>query len=199
MFYVIGGASRSGKSTLAGKLKRQEGISSFSTDYLMGAFHHGLPELGIRYETDRMEKCLRIWPFIKALIAVTEMNETGYVLEGDLLLPRLVASLQKEYPEKIATCFIGYPDACPQQRLGMIRANPDKVNPWICRESDEYILGHIRREIEFSRMIREDCQRHGMKFFDTSLHFNSVVDDALLYLRKPLNLPSSITPAFGMH
>jgi hypothetical protein len=65
MLYVVGGCSRSGKSSLAERVRVGHGIPWFPLDALKMSLYLGAPSLGVDPGDDDLETADRMWPFIK--------------------------------------------------------------------------------------------------------------------------------------
>jgi predicted kinase len=75
MLYLLGGASRAGKSTLARRLLMQQCIPYFSIDALMMGFVNGMPEFGLDPDESEQARAVRLWPLLRAM-AVNFLEET---------------------------------------------------------------------------------------------------------------------------
>ena len=67
MLYLVGGASRSGKSTIARRLLQQHGIPYFSIDILMMGFANGAPELDFDPDASEIARGEALWPILRAM------------------------------------------------------------------------------------------------------------------------------------
>lgn len=75
MLYIIGGASRSGKTTVAKRILEETKISYFSLDYLMMGIAEGAPELAVNPTEEDIKTAKRMWkiidPLMRAMIEIT--------------------------------------------------------------------------------------------------------------------------------
>lgn len=108
MLYLVGGASRAGKSTLARRLLLEKQVPYFPIDALMMGFANGWPQFGLDPDTSNFVRGEKLWPILRAM-AVNIIEEAAthpsYLLEGDELLPGHVAELSHEYEGQIRACF----------------------------------------------------------------------------------------------
>ncbi len=187
MLYLVGGASRSGKSKITHMLLKQYGISYFSLDYLKMGFHRGLPEFGISANDPSHIVAEKMWSYTKGVL--TTIMDTGedFVIEGDSLYPKYVNELiqDEKYKNLIRACFLGYPNALPEKKLGEIRTFGDGANNWIADKSDDYVLGLVQGEIERSKKLEKECQEFNLHFVDTSNDFEARIQGTVDYLIKP--------------
>jgi hypothetical protein len=133
MLYLVGGAARAGKSTLARRLVAQHQVPYFSLDVLLMGLARAWPQCGVDPDLPPQQGAAHLWPLIRAL-AVNLLEETPthptYLLEGDLLLPREVAAFREAYPGAVAACFLGYTRITPRAKLRQVRAaEPDWYGP----------------------------------------------------------------------
>jgi chloramphenicol 3-O-phosphotransferase len=88
MLYLLGGAARSGKSTIARKFLAETGIPFFDLDYLMMGFANGLPDYGVDPDDDELRVGELLWPVVKPMATAMLENEFNYLIEGAQLHPR---------------------------------------------------------------------------------------------------------------
>jgi hypothetical protein len=183
MLYMIGGASRAGKSTAARRLLTEHHVPYLPTDMVMMALAQSMPGLGIDPDQPAPVRGEQLWPVLRAMAVNTLENNLDYLLEGDVLLPGNVAALESLWPGQIRACFIGYTDVLPAQKLAELRGQGDRPgNRWLRRQPDAYVLRFITVEMEFSRLLRAECAALGLAYFDTSRNFVEVIDDVVRYL-----------------
>ena len=110
MLYLIGGCSRSGKSTLAERMRVRHGIPWFPLDALKMGLHLGAPSLGIYPEDDDLETADRMWPIIQGVLDHLLFDGRDYLVEGVNIRPHLIARFIGETDEPVRACFLGYPE-----------------------------------------------------------------------------------------
>jgi 2-phosphoglycerate kinase len=181
MLYLISGASRAGKTLLAQKLAKQEGLSYFSLDWLVMGFTNGMPEHGIHHLLFPDEIAIRTWPFLKAMFNSMIWGEEDYIIEGEAILPELIATLLKEHPGKVKVCFLGFADIDGKQKIQDIKTHRHKKD-WLVEKSDAYILDHINNMVAHSALIEQSCRKHDLPYFDTAKDFTGTMEQALQYL-----------------
>ena len=182
MLYLVGGASRAGKSTLARRLLVERRIPYFSIDILMMGFANGYPAFGLDPETPSEVRGEKLWPILRAM-AVNILEEARahptYLLEGDELLPQRVAELMGEYRGQVRACFLGYTQADPAEKLRAVReVEPD----WSDYCPDEQALAFLAGQVEFSHWLERECAAHSLRYFDCSEDLQGAIDEAFYYL-----------------
>ena len=157
MIYLIGGAPRTGKSTLANLLVKRDAIPFLSTDVILHMVSETQPELGLtKPYADIPEKFA---PYVVNLVKHVQSSHADYAIEGDLLTPRQIAELQKTYD--IRACFLGFSAIT-------LKEIQDHVgeNDWLGDLSDadrESLPGQI---VERSRELRRECEQYGIRYVD---------------------------------
>lgn len=182
MLYIISGASRSGKTLIATKLLAKKGLTYLSLDWLVMGFTNGIPEYGIHDKMMPNEIAERAWPFLKAMMESMVYVGTDCIIEGEALLPELMATFQKQYPNELKICFMGYTTIPVQEKVKELKAFRQAENDWLLENSEDYIADHVQNMIGFSKRIEKSCREHSIPYIDTSLDFNKAVDDTILYL-----------------
>jgi hypothetical protein len=178
MLYLVSGTSRSGKTLIARKVLADKQIPYLSLDWLMMGFNDGIPEYGIHHLLWPNEIAEKIWPFLKGMIDNMLFDGMDYVIEGEAMLPELVANLIEKHPDKVRAVFVGYTEIDVNDKVALVKKYSDGENDWLTNESDEYIRDHVGNMIAYSKMIRKECDKHGLSYFDTSDDFLAAIDAA---------------------
>ena len=76
MLYLLGGAARTGKTTIANAFLVQTGIPFFSLDFLMMGFTNGLPEYGVDSDADELLVAEQLWPVIRSMATAMMIGNT---------------------------------------------------------------------------------------------------------------------------
>ena len=184
MLYLISGSSRSGKTLIAKRMLQEKNIPYLSLDWLMMGFNSGMPEQGIHHLLWPGEIARRVCGFLQGMIDNMIFDGMDYVLEGEAMLPELIAELVKNYPEQIKAVFLGFTNIDIEQKLSEIRNFSRDENDWLTKKSDEYIKDHISNMIQHSIMIKEECDKYGLSYVDTSDDFLGAMDEAMEYLMR---------------
>ena len=187
MLFLVSGTSRSGKTLIARKVLADKQIPYLSLDWLMMGFNDGIPEFGIHHLLWPNEIAEKMWPFLLGVIDCMLVDGMDYVIEGEAMLPRLVAELVEKHPDRIKVVFVGYTEINVTDKVALVKKHGGGDNDWLTNESDEYIGDHIGNMIAYSRMIKNDCENHGLPYFDTSDDFSGAIEDATDFLVGDLN------------
>jgi 2-phosphoglycerate kinase len=121
VIYLIGGAPRCGKTTIAQALANERGCSLMPTDYLMSAFNRYVPEgeratqllpgqsNDVRYSQHSTEEIVESYhrraqaaaPGITSIVEYAHNDRRDLILEGFHLEPWLIRDLQTRYGDGI--------------------------------------------------------------------------------------------------
>ena len=182
MLFLVSGTSRSGKTLIARRLLADKRIPYLSLDWLMMGFNDGIPEYGIHHLLWPNEIARKMAPFLQGMIDCMLVDGVDYVIEGDAMLPCLVADLIEKHPDKIRAVFAGYTEIQVKEKVALVKKYGEGENDWLTGESDEYISDHVENMIAYSKMIEEECRKHGLPYFDTSIDFLGTIEAATSFL-----------------
>ena len=182
MLLLVSGTSRSGKTLVAKKILADKQIPYLSLDWLMMGFNDGMPEYGIHHLLWPNEIAEKMGPFFLGMIDSMLVDGMDYVVEGEAMLPQLVSGLVEKYPDRIKVVFVGYAEIDVQDKVALVKKHSDGENDWLTSESDEYITDHIENMIAYSKMIKDECEEHGLSYFDTSEDFLGAIEAATDFL-----------------
>jgi hypothetical protein len=153
----------------------------------MMGFNDGIPEFGIHHLLWPNEIAEKMGPFLQGMIDCMLVDGMDYVIEGEAMLPQLVAELVEKYPDKIRAVFVGYTEISVEAKVALVKEHSDGENDWLTSESDEYIRDHIGNMGAYSKMIKNECEKHGLLYLDTSGDFLGTIEAATDFLVADLN------------
>ena len=173
MFYLIGGASRAGKTILAGRLLTHHGVAWFSLDVLRMGLHRGVPGLGLDADCDDLEEADHLWPVVRAIVTNLLEYRLDYSFEGACLRPEHAAEAVAAYPGQVKACFLGYPGLAATAKAEFIRTHAGGPNDWLSDSPPEEIGGFAAHAIVRSALLATTCKTLGLPFFDTGTAFEA--------------------------
>jgi hypothetical protein len=182
MLYLVGGCSRSGKSSLAERMRDRHGVPWFPLDALKMGLYRGAPQLGVHPENDDLETADRMWPIVQALVENLIFDGRNYLVEGVNLRPDVVASFMQRSEDPVRACFLGYPDLPAEAKAAQVSAHAGLPNDWLNRMGPDYMLRYLDQCRQSSAKLRDDCARLHLAFFDTSGDFHGALDAAERHL-----------------
>jgi hypothetical protein len=83
--------------------------------------------------------------------------------------------------DKIRIVFGGYTEICAE-KTELVKKFSDEENDWLTKEPDDYIRDHISNMVAYSKMIKAECEKHSLPYFDTSHDFLAATDRATAHL-----------------
>lgn len=180
MLYILGGVSRSGKSTLCDTLTRKYGFSHFSFDFLMEGIINGHPQFGMDADEPDDSKADKLWPIEKAMMEnmLWGLQGADYLLEGVTILPKHVAAFMEEYPASTTAVWLGLADSNVEAEFTRIKSHAGTKRDWLSTTDDVYIRDHMRQGIEQSIANRRECARLGIPYVETSQNFTTALHQA---------------------
>lgn len=188
---IISGVPRAGKSTVAHQLSARFGYQHISMDTIIAGFERCFPETGVNtycglssLETLRLISG-KMAPFVRAMLDSGEYDDytPGMVLDMYQLLP-------EDYTKHIqgANCQIFYfitSDVTPEERFA-IQKQYDTEKDYTFYKSDEELREGAVYLVEQSQLIKEQCLRYGLPYFETAKNRPQVLTEFLLSVENAL-------------
>ena len=170
---IIAGVPRAGKSTVSHMLFEKYGYQHVSMDSIIAGFEKCFPETGVStYQGLSSLETLRVIsskmaPFVRAMLDSGEYDEftPGMVLDMYQLLP-------EDYDRYIrgANCEIVYfitSDVTPEERF-IIQKKYDTEKDYTFYKSDEELREGAEYIVEQSILIKEQCKKFGLRYYETA-------------------------------
>lgn len=185
MIHLVGGASRSGKSTLAITVLRECGVPFFSIDCIReGLKRGGGGLLAAAIEEDDLRASEQMTGFLEAMVDNVAFAFDDYLLEGVNLQPALMAALMREdrFRTSLRCCVLGYPETTVDAMQEATAGGRAQVNDWLRTKPTDYRRAFFEGQIAASRRHREDCETYGVPFVDTSHDRDAAIGRAIAAL-----------------
>lgn len=170
---IIAGVPRAGKSTISHRLAKRYGYQHISMDSIIAGFEECFPETGVNTyaglsSMDTLHLISgKMAPFVRAMLESGEYDEfqPGMVLDIYQLLP-------EDYMKHIhgANCEIAYfltSDVTPEERLA-IQKRYDTPKDYTFYKPDEELREGAVYIVEQSILMKEQCQKYGLPYFETA-------------------------------
>jgi hypothetical protein len=165
VLYLVGGAPRVGKSSLAQRLLKAEGLPWLSTDVVRTVLRRVLPELDALDQdpVDAARLAEFMYPHIEQAAEVCVEEAEQFLIEGFELSTMYPARLQAALQGvEVRACFLGhvtfsaddlasYRGPKPQGEAEASLAELTAASAWIRRRSDQ---------------LRQDCGEAALPYFD---------------------------------
>ncbi len=185
---IIAGVPRAGKSTISHRLAARYGHQHVSMDSIIAGFEKCFPETGVNTyaglsSMDTLHVISgKMAPFIRAMLDSAEYDEfePGMVLDVYQLLP-------EDYVKYVqgANCEIFYfltSDVTPEERFA-IQKKYDTEKDYTFYKSDEELREGAVYIVEQSRLMKEQCQKYGLPYFETARDREQVFENFLQSMR----------------
>lgn len=189
---IIAGVPRAGKSTIAHMLSKKYGYQHVSMDSIIAGFEKCFPETGVStYQGLSSMDTLRVIsskmaPFVRAMMGSGEYDEfePGMVLDMYQLLP-------EDYDRHIrgANCEIFYfltSDVTPKERFA-IQKKYDTEKDYTFYKPDEELREGAVYIVEQSILMREQCEKYGLPYYETARNREQVFERFLRDLESLKN------------
>lgn len=187
---IVAGVPRAGKSTVSHRLAARYGYQHISMDSIIAGFEKCFPETGVNtyaglssMDTLRMISG-KMAPFVRAMLDSAEYDEfePGMVLDMYQLLP-------EDYMKYIygANCDIYYfitSDVTPEERFA-IQKKYDMEKDYTFYKSDEELREGAVYIVEQSRLMKEQCLKYGLRYFETAKNRERIFEDFLRTVNGP--------------
>lgn len=179
---IVGGAPRSGKTTVARELSEELKLSRISIDSIVHAFEKTQPEAKIRHlGEDDWGVCDRVAPFLVEQTRWHIQHGIPVIVDGYHLKPETISSNWEDF--SFRAVFMGYPNSSGGEQLKTIRGN-EKSGDWTLEISDSELLKLLDRFVESSRQFQRMCLQAELPFIDVGCDIESGVQRAKEILKE---------------
>jgi tRNA delta(2)-isopentenylpyrophosphate transferase len=203
---IIVGPSRSGKTSLAKRIKEEFNYYVISIDKLVSVFQNAYPQLDIRLNWDRDKTTENLAPFIGHFLgtfcfdngngqfsySLGDVSDNKFIIEGAYYNFDLIKSILKTYgidnPQEHFE-LIGLVQQ--QKRSGDFFDDfrkYDSPKDWTYHLSDEELKGVSDEAVSFSQTMYEQLISNNFNVYDTSVNREATFDDIIKELRIKANL-----------
>jgi len=178
--YLIGGASRSGKSELCRRLSVAATCPYFHLDFLRQGVLAGIATILGNEPDDPESYANRVThAIVPGLIENVIYNGLSYIIEGGWLQPQTAAKVKRHYPNYVKVCFVGFPDADLDEMVARVRNNAGQANDWLSKRTDDEVKNFMRCQISGSLWYKQEAEKHGFIYCDTSHKFSENINNAV--------------------
>lgn len=181
---IIGGVVRSGKSTLSARLVKEFNYSLFESDSVVHAFNEVFPELGITHKKPELTR-ENYKPFLHVLLngnlKSLKYHNIVTVFPGSQFLPRHLADYDKINNHIVI--FLGTNAPSAEELKNEIRKH-DSDGDWTRKVDDEWLISHCEKVIKESIDLKEECEKYGFYYFDTTFNRESVFEEIVKLIKN---------------
>lgn len=165
MIYLLGGASRTGKSKFAEEILRSKQIIWIPLDIIRNAILPLLPTHNLNDGNDpwlTMPK--RIYPVLEKIIQGFNNEKRDCIIEGDSFFPEQISDLlQKNFPTR--ACFIGSSTIDREFLRSMT-----KESDWSRGMTDSELDNLAIKVKEASEIFKQKCAEYNFQYIDIKKH-----------------------------
>lgn len=164
----IGGAAKSGKSTLAKKIITDNlHYNYIPLDYFASSLKHNFPETEINSNVVIDKKSSEKLALLVSRVShiISSVNDELFIIDSAHILPEdIIQYLDKDKWEII---YVGYPNISVQDKFNEIRKY-EKKSDWTYDRTDDELFDILEKTIQLSKSIENFCLENGIHFIDTS-------------------------------
>lgn len=170
---IISGVPRAGKSKLSAQISRHFGYQHISVDSIIAGFEACFPDTGVNtYQGLSSLETLQVIskkmaPFLQAMIDSGEYDEQEYGVVFDMyqLLPEDYVNCIDS--ERCGVLYLVTGDVTPEERF-QIQKKFDTPQDYSYYLSDEDRMEGCHYLVEQSILIREQCKKYHLPYFETA-------------------------------
>lgn len=178
---LIAGVPRAGKSTVSQEISKRFGYQHISMDSIIAGFERCFPDTGVdTYQGLSSLSTLKLIsrkmaPFLRAMMDSGEYDELDYGMVIDMyqLLPKDYVNFIN--PKECAVYYFITSDVTPEERF-LIQKKYDTPKDYTYYYSDEDNREKAEHIVEQSILIREQCEKYGLPYFETAHDREAVLE-----------------------
>lgn len=176
--YLIYGASRSGKSTLAKCICLNSNLSYISMDKMVSALSRTFPELNINHHTRSLETLINfekfLFSYLKSITRYTnKKNNILYVVEGSYT--DLENFISQEFCKNFEIIVLVQEGISKKNLFDNIRKF-DTLEDWTSGLSDNELLNYCENILNESARIQKICKKHEIAYYNTAFNRDEVIN-----------------------
>ena len=188
---IIAGVPRAGKSTISQILSKRFGFQHISMDSIIAGFEKCFPETGVNTycglsSLDTLKLISgKMAPFVRAMIDSKHYDEfePGMIFDMYQLLPQDYEKYLRD-----ANCQVFYfltSDVTPTERVE-IQRKYDTPKDYTFNRSDDELLEGAEYIVEQSLIMKEQCEKLSIPFYETARNREKVFADFLQMIEEKI-------------
>ena len=180
---IILGCMKSGKSDLTNLIREQLGYSIVSTDAFVKAFQDRFPDLGINNHIDLLKKDELLSPYIQSYMdsLVGSYSNIYFVVDGGHVMPKTIVPLFDR--NNFMIVCLGFPNGDRESLFRNIKKYDTELSDTY-HKSDEKLYELIDNQIQYSKVMQEQCKMLNVPYFETDLDRNNILDEIVSFIAK---------------
>jgi putative acetyltransferase len=164
MVILIGGASCTGKTTMAQRLLEKYRIPYLSIDHLKMGLIRGNHYCDFTATDGDDELTNKLWPIVKGIIKTNIENDQNIIIEGCYIPTDQVKDFEAEYREHIITLYIGFSEQYIENHFstGIIEHRSETEY----KDIDDYMnIDYFKKAHRKQRLA---CVKEDLSFFEVN-------------------------------
>lgn len=184
MVILIGGASCTGKTTLAQKLLERYQIPYLSIDHVKMGLIRGNRYCDFKATDPEDEVTEKLWPIIKGIVKTNIENDQHIIIEGCYIPTDQVRDFEPNYMEHIISFYIGFSENYINSHFinGIIEHRSETeykdIDDFM---SQEYFL-------RANKLQKERCEKDHEKFFCIEKNYEDDMPKVIDWLDPLVNI-----------
>lgn len=199
---IIVGPSRSGKTSLAKRIKEEFNYYVISLDKLVSVFQNAYPQLNIRLNWDRDKTTENLAPFIGHFMgtfcsdkgnglfdySMGDIRENRFIIEGAYYDFSQIKTILKEYgidepKENFELIGLVQQQKSSEDFFNDFRKY-DTEKDWTYHLDDEELKKVADEAVSFSQTMYEQLMEFGFEVYDTSTNRDDIFDEIIEKLKS---------------
>jgi 2-phosphoglycerate kinase len=183
MIYLIGGASRAGKSLLAKYIaSKNASYSVLSTDRLIGSYIEKIPAWQDPMFTSDDERGRKFKPHLQELMSKCIDLKFNFIFEGVHILPEIMRDFMNHFPKDIHSLCIGYPTLTVDEKYTQFQEASHAPENWLKSRSEAEQRHYAEGGIYMSHLRQKEAEKYDVPFCVMDTHFHSSLERAAMML-----------------
>lgn len=191
MNFIIGGVSRSGKTTIAKHICQNYDFNYIPFDSLISTMENLYPGVGIKHGDFNIEFSPVLAEFVGEFLKHISYEDIHTVLDLYQLFP--IDYLKIPKISDLRVLYLGYPDLTPEAKLRHVKSH-SREKDWTNDFDDDQMCEILKSWIIESRIMKEQCSQSGLPFFDTGSDFSNGISQAINFVEKQISRVSEFCP-----
>ena len=176
---ILTGIPRSGKSLASKKAAKESNISYIPFDSIVSTMHDLYPDLKVSHYLESQEVSKKVAPFIKSFIKHLKYEQINFIIDIYQIFP--IDVIQNKID--IDFIFLGYPEVDIEEKLWQIRKYTSPGS-WTEDISDMELRTIIKKYINESKIMKQQCEEYSLPFVDMSYDFEDSLKKAIELIKR---------------
>jgi putative acetyltransferase len=182
MVILIGGASCTGKTTMAQRLLEKYHMPYLSIDHLKMGLVRGSRYCDFTAEDPDDEITEKLWPIIRGIIMTNIENDQNIIIEGCYLPSDRVLDFEEEYRRHITAFYIGFSEQYIQNKFDSNILTHRSETEY--KEIDDYM--NQKNFIDAHNKQKARCNKENKVYFEITSDYELELKKAYTWLEEQI-------------